>query len=161
MPKLPRWLLLVLIPLLCCGVIPFSLYAIWFDPNFGCFSTFYPSLSQVGERANVRFPPSTANLEWRCLPGIEGDEVLVRFTVAPGDIGYVTNAPSYYPWNLIRLDDFFESFDDNLMTNKAGAAYTTWQGNSICGWTNVLVDIDDPKLYTVYAHYYDWDDCTA
>jgi hypothetical protein len=154
-----RWLLFALIPLLCCGVAPFLVYAYWFDENFGCFGTFYPSRAEVAERANVSFPPSTASLEWQCQPGIEGDGILIHFTIAPSDLRSVTNALSYFPHTFSK-HYFFNLFEDERLTEEHLQSYSTYQGNSACGWTNMLIVMDDPKGYTVYAYYQDWDDCS-
>jgi hypothetical protein len=127
--------------------------------NYGCFGAFYPSQADVAQRANVRFPPSTVSLEWQCQPSIEGDRILVRFSIAPRDLQYIIHAPSYLPHNLIRPIEYFSTlFDDAQLTEKNLQRYSTYQGDSACGWT--IIAMDDPELYTVYAYYQDWDDCS-
>lgn len=161
MRNLLRWPLLLLIPLLCCAITASLIYVYWFDTNFGCFGTFSPSQADIEKRANVNFPPSTSNLEWECYPGIEGDLISVRYTIAPGDTLLITHAPSYYEHYFGEPPDFFFNlFDDDQLSEENLVTYSTWQGDSPCGWTNLLVKMDDPNTYTVYAVYQDWDDCS-
>ena len=156
MRNLPRWPLFLLIPLLCCAISASLIYAFWFDPNFGCFGTFDPSQADVERRVNLRFPPSTSNVEWECQPGLVGDTVSVRFKIASGEMQDVIESPSYSVRSFDSLpQDFFDLFDD-IQVNEANlAVYNVWQGSSAWGQTDVLVDRHDPELYTIYAVYQD------
>ena len=142
-------------------VISVTILAVEAKTDFGCFHSLRSSSSQIAKRVNINLPQSASNLQWRCLSGIiEGDDIYLKFTIATTDFkSFIAINSNYYSWDFIDPSFFFRERDEYSTEEHRLADYRTFQGNSTCGWINLLVDMDDPYIYTVYADYHDWEHC--
>jgi len=159
MNKMKKLLRALVILLIICGV-PAVIYYVMLFTDYGCFNTFFPSTARLTRITNIAFPPSTDNLEWHCLPGLDRTFVIsFRFTISPSDVQSFITASNAYSWDFYGANYLFMLFDDPRAAEQSSAEFTAWQAGSTCGWTNFLIAMDDPDVYTVYADHKSWDHC--
>ncbi len=162
MRKQYRRLAIIIVVLSFVLMLPIFAIVIEAKTDYGCFDRFYPSPSEVAARLSIKIPPNISDFKWHCSSGvfIEGDEISIRFVIPSGEFKqFFTDNSGYYSWNFGHPDFFFDLFDDHTKNENNLKVYKTFQNNSACGYTNLLVDMDSPETYTLYANYHDWEHC--
>ena len=154
MNKLVLRLVVVLFLIL---IVSISILVIEIKTDYGCFHILSPTSPHIAELINLRLPKNISNLRWRCESGvIEGDEIYLKFTMTSNDLKlFTTDNMNYVAWDFIQPKFFFKFINDYTKNEDDLINYRTFQDNSASGWTNLLIDMDNPDIYTVYADYRD------